>query len=179
MSETEYAIGRTCGVTFAGIKPASLVSVRKRGKATLARIRRSFSRKGVSFEIMRECGDRVLVCVYHAKRLEQLLLSREIRAFLAERGYAYATAREAVALLKERMAGEAFPHEVGVFLGYPLCDVRGFIADPRGGRPCGCWKTYGDGGDAVKTAERWRRCSECICRMMDSGKSLAQIFGVG
>mgnify|MGYP000807642055 CR=1 FL=1 len=92
MSETEYAIGRTCGVTFAGIKPASLVSVRKRGKATLARIRRSFSRKGVSFEIMRECGDRVLGCVYHAKRLEQLLLSREIRAFLAERGYAYATA---------------------------------------------------------------------------------------
>lgn len=179
MSETEYAIGRTCGVTFAGIKPASLVAVRKRGKATLARLGRSFCRKGFSFTVLREQGERVLVCVYHAARLEQLLLSAEVRAFLGEQGYRYATAGEAVETLKQRMAEGGFPHEVGVFLGYPLRDVRGFIADPYGGTPCGAWKAYGDEEGAQRTSERWRRCSQSICRMMDSGKSLTQIFGVG
>ena len=178
MSETEYAIGRTCGVTFAGIKPASLVSVRKRGRAALARIGRCFRCKGFSFEVMRDQGDRILVCVYHAVRLERLLLSHEVRAFLSERGYRYENAHEAVAVLKSRMSEDVFPHEVGVFLGYPLHDVRGFIADPQGGRPCGAWKVYGNEEEATRTSERWRRCSACICRLMKNGKSLTQIFNV-
>ena len=44
------------------------------------------------------------------------------------------------------MAAEAadFPHEIGVFLGYPLEDVVGFIRH-RGKcfTCCGCWKSYG------------------------------------
>lgn len=178
MSETEFAIGRACGVTFAGIKPASLVSVRKRGRAALARIGRCFRRKGFSFEVMRDQGERILVCVYHAARLERLLLSYEIRAFLSERGYRYENVHEAVSALKARMSEDAFPHEVGVFLGYPLHDVRGFIADPQGGRLCGAWKAYGNEEEAAKTSERWRRCSACICRLMENGKSLTQIFNV-
>ena len=76
------------------------------------------------------------------------------------------------------MAGE-FPHEIGVFLGYPLDDVRGFIENPHGGKVCGTWKVYGDEAQAEKAFERFKRCSACICRHMDSGKSLAQIFNVG
>lgn len=179
MSETEFAIGRTCAVTFAGIKPASLVAVHRGGRATLVRLERCFRRRGFSFVRMREAGERVLVCVYHAMRLERLLFSEDVRAFLCERGYRYATAHEAVGVLKARMQGEDFPHEVGVFLGYPLSDVRGFISDPRGGCACGAWKAYADVEGARRTSERWRRCSERICTMMENGKSLTQIFGVG
>ena len=38
-----------------------------------------------------------------------------------------------------------FPHEIGIFLGYPLADVAGFIRNK--GRNCKCigtWKVYGD-----------------------------------
>ena len=36
-----------------------------------------------------------------------------------------------------------FPHEIGVFLGYPLEDVKGFI-DNKGKNceSCGVWKVY-------------------------------------
>ncbi len=178
MSETEYALGRTCGMTFAGIKPASLVSVKKQGRATLSGIVRRFARKGFSYAVLHEGEERTLVCVYHTAQLGRLLFSREIRAFLEGLGYRYESVGEAIACLKARM-GEHFPHEVGVFLGYPLHDVKGFIADPRGGTPCGAWKAYGDEENAVRTSARWRRCSDAVCRMMDSGKSLTQIFGVG
>ncbi len=40
---------------------------------------------------------------------------------------------------------EDFPHEIGVFLGYPLADVIGFIQN-RGKNftACGYWKVYTD-----------------------------------
>ena len=44
-----------------------------------------------------------------------------------------------------RMAqSEGFPHEVGLFLGYPPEDVRGFMeCRAKGFRCVGCWKVYG------------------------------------
>ena len=179
MSEAEYSIGRHCGVTFAGIKPASLVSLHRGDGAIVARLARCFRRRGFAFEAMPTQGGRLNMYVYHAERLRGVLFEGETRAFLAALGYRYGTVREAVAELKARMAAGRFPHEVGVFLGYPLADVRGFMHDPHGGVLCGCWKVYADAAAAERTFERYRRCSACICRMMDNGKSLAQIFRVG
>lgn len=80
--------------------------------------------------------------------------------------------------MKCRMKGE-FPHEIGVFLGYPLGDVCGFLRDPDGCILCGAWKVYENVGEAARTFERFRRCSACICRHMDRGRTLSQIFNVG
>ena len=90
----------------------------------------------------------------------------------------YACAEEALRQLKERMNGE-FPHEIGVFLGYPLGDVCGFLRDPDGCILCGAWKVYENVDEAARTFERFRRCSACICRHMDNGRSLTQIFNAG
>ena len=177
LSETEFAIGRACGVTFAGIKPASLVSVRKRGRAALARIGRCFRRKGFSFVCLRTEKERQVLYIYNEEELRRLLFSAEVRAFLGGYGYHYETAAEAVTQLRDRMEGE-FPHEIGVFLGYPLCDVRGFIADPCGCLYCGAWKVYRDVAGARRTFERYKRCSACICRHMQNGRSLAEIFRI-
>lgn len=177
MSETEYSLGKNCCMTFAGIKPASLITIRKGDRNDLERLARCFYRRGFRFEIMRENKERLVVYVYHEQRLESLLFSEEIYGFLYSLGYRYRDAGEAVAQLGMRMQGDSFPHEVGVFLGYPLNDVKGFIADPHGGRP-GYWKVYGDEEQALKIFSRYRKCSDCICRMMDGGKSLTAIFGV-
>lgn len=178
LSEAEYSIGRHCGVTFAGLKPASLVNLRRGDRHTVARLARCFRRRGFSFVILRETDERQTLYIYHAEKLGRVLFSDAVKEFLHARGYRYSSVSEAIANLKERMAGE-FPHEIGVFLGYPLDDVRGFIENPRGGKFSGAWKVYGDEVRAEKAFERFRRCSACICRHMDSGKSLAQIFNVG
>ena len=178
MSGTEYAIGRHCGVTFAGLKIASLVSLPKQEEGVIAMLSRKFSRRGFAFRLLREDAERLLVYVCHRERLEKHLALPEIRAFLARFGYEYAAAEEALAQLETRMGGE-FPHEIGVFLGYPLCDVCGFLRDPDGCVLCGAWKVYENAEEARRTFERLRRCSACICRHMRNGKSLTQIFNVG
>ena len=122
MSATEYAIGRHCGVTFAGLKIASLVSLRKGEEDVIQTLSRRFAGKGFAFILLREDEERLLVYICHRARLTKYLFSPDVMAFLARFGYEYACAEEALRQLKERMNGE-FPHEIGVFLGYPLCDV--------------------------------------------------------
>ena len=177
MSATEYAIGRHCGVTFAGLKIASLVSLRKGEEDAIQTLSCRFAGKGFAFMLLREDEERLLVYICHRARLEAYLFLPEVRAFLKKFGYTYSSAEEALEQLKGRMKGE-FPHEIGVFLGYPLADVRGFLRDPNGCVLCGCWKVYENADEAARTFERYRRCSECICRHMENGRSLTQIFNV-
>lgn len=160
MSATEYAIGRHCGVTFAGLKIASLVSLRKGEEDVIQTLSRRFAGKGFAFILLREDEERLLVYICHRARLTKYLFSPDVRAFLARFGYEYGSAEEALEQLKCRMKGE-FPHEIGVFLGYRA------------------WKVYENVGEAARTFERFRRCSACICRHMDRGRSLTQIFNIG
>lgn len=177
MSATEYAIGRHCGVTFAGLKIASLVSLRKGEENVIMMLSRRFAGKGFLFRLLREDEERLLVYICHKARLEAYLFLPEVRAFLKKFGYTYSSVEEALEQLKGRMCGE-FPHEIGVFLGYPLCDVCGFLRDPDGCILCGCWKVYENAEEAARMFERFRRCSACICRHMEQGRTLSQIFNV-
>lgn len=65
MSATEYAIGRHCGVTFAGLKIASLVSLRKGEEEVIQTLSRRFAGKGFAFILLREDEERLLVYVCH------------------------------------------------------------------------------------------------------------------
>ena len=179
MSATEYAIGRHCGVTFAGLKIASLVSLRKGEEHVIQTLSRRFAGKGFAFILLREDEERLFVYVCHRARLTKYLFSSDVRAFLARFGYEYGSAEEALEQLKYRMHGE-FPHEIGIFLGYPLEDVKGFIADPTARtKLSGYWKVYADVDNKQKLFERFKRCTACICRKMQAGQSLTQIFQVG
>ena len=57
-----------------------------------------------------------------------------------------------------------FPHEIGIFLGYPLEDVVGFIENQGKNYTCsGYWKTYGDPQEATRRFDSYRECTE-VCR---------------
>ena len=89
--------------------------------------------------------------ICHKARLENYLMLPKIRAFLARFGYSYASIEEALQQLKDRMNGE-LSHEIGVFLGYPLCDVRLFA---RSVRLCFCAAR----GRCMKMPTKRRACS--------------------
>ena len=45
MSETEYSLGRNCGMTFAGIKAASMVSIRSAEYDVFEKVTSCFEKK--------------------------------------------------------------------------------------------------------------------------------------
>lgn len=76
--------------------------------------------------------------------------------------------------LRRRLAeGGEFPHEIGLFLGYPPEDVDGFIKNKACGFKCvGCWKVYGDREKAEKTFSRFRKCTEVYYDQWSKGKTI-------
>lgn len=97
------------------------------------------------------------------------------------RKYGYAdpsNLRRALAHLRRNFSPPGgFPHEIGVFLGYPLEDVRGFIAGGgEGCKLCGYWKVYGDVERARQSFARYDRCRAALCARIDQGKRLPDIF---
>ncbi len=84
--------------------------------------------------------------VCRKQRLQERLDDQEVQNFLGKYGYVQKDADYALQRLKERLAkAEGFPHEIGVFLDYPLEDVVGFIENGGRNYKCsGCWKVYCD-----------------------------------
>ena len=72
---------------------------------------------------------------------------------------------------------EVFPHEVGLFLGYPPEDVLGFMKSSREGVKCvGCWKVYGDEARARAAFWRFQRCREVFEENVQRGRKLEALI---
>ena len=84
---------------------------------------------------------------------------------------------DALGHLKRRLLEkENFPHEIGLFLGYPLRDVIGFIRNEGKNCKCAdCWKVYGDEREAKKIFEAFRKCREVYLRLWKEGRSVSNL----
>lgn len=91
-----------------------------------------------------DCGVQVLF--YDKVQLAAVLADESIRAFIDSYGYSDCrTVLEFLSVLRARYLNPGFPHEIGVFLGYPLKDVLGFVEKgPQAAVACGRWKVYGE-----------------------------------
>lgn len=116
--------------------------------------------------------------VYNKRLLEKTLANKSAAGMLGKNGYPRPlTLAGALRELEKRFGknGE-FPHEIGVFLGYPVYDVYQFVK--QGGKnyaASGYWKVYRDKECALKTFEMISKCKERFCRRLDEGYSITQL----
>ena len=69
-----------------------------------------------------------------------------------------------------------FPHEIGIFLGYPLKDVNCFISYRGGGyRMCGEWKVYHDVVNAQRSFLCYKACREFCQTQLMLGKTFSSL----
>lgn len=172
-----------CAPTLAGLKPASLFRFQQEGSGFIRQFlvcRQVLEGRGLVLTLLKGCRRRGawLVYLYRVGALEALLGRPEHQAFLRELGYAQGEGlRGCLRQLAARVCLEReFPHEIGVFLGYPLEDVKGFIRHKgRHFTLCGCWKCYGDPAAAARQFRRFSRCTDHYCRRFAAGATLAQL----
>ena len=178
----EKLIAYYCGPSLAGIKPSNIASVSKEKyndiHKNIKKLNEALNKKDIYIKPLCECKKRVLVMVYRKKVLEKHLKNEQIRNFLSNYGYDnFNSVEEYLNFLKSRLSFKSFPHEIGVFLGYPLHDVYGYIKNPSG--KCllvGEWKVYGDVENARKLFCRLDNCRRGIIKRMKKGDSLERIF---
>lgn len=133
--------------------------------------------KGVRLTVLRKKDGRYLLYLYREQELADSLNDPEIRAFLGQYGYGDFTPASALARLRLRLReSDDFPHEIGVFLGYPLADIQGFICNEgRNCLCCGVWKVYSDRDGAERTFARYRKCTEAYIRLFAEGCPLSRL----
>lgn len=174
-----------CAPTLAGIKPASLVSCQRSRFPQLPRLLevygQAFCQKDSYFKILCTCPGRYLLLVYRRTMLERCLAQPEVMKLLEQFGYRREEPLEAkLERLGRRAAGQGgFPHEIGLFLGYPAEDVEGFIRyGGEGCKLCGCWKVYGDVEHASRQFARISGVCRACVRRVERGETLFEVFHV-
>ncbi|HBW38800.1 MAG TPA: hypothetical protein DEF89_27550 [Desulfosporosinus sp.] len=115
--------------SFAGTTP---ISEGERKNLALEELKIYFSRdKNIKLREIKKQNGRVQVLFYHFTSLENALCSKTKLRFLRGLGYPEQFSVEGyVDFLVTRLNGKDFPHEIGLFLGYPFKDVLGYIGHP-------------------------------------------------
>ena len=170
-----------CSPTLAGLKTGNMfpVSIEPGQNICdeLRRLNRLLREKGIRVVILRKTDKKALLYLYRPDFLERDLGSPKARRILEEKGYCCRSAGNCIVQLIRHMAQDnEFPHEIGLFLGYPPEDVQCFMQDSRLGVKCtGCWKAYGNEKEAQKTFAKFRKCTDVYRRELSRGRSLLQL----
>ena len=178
----ENIIGYHCAPALAGIKPSNIVPCYKNSgydiKKEIARLNSELNCKDIYFEAVCECEKRILLMVYRKKVLKKILDNSEVKSFLKSLGYPEAPDTDTyIKFLKERLTNTEFPHEICVFLGYPMHDVYGFMYHKdEGCLFCGEWKVYKNVDEAKKLFNRFAACRKAVLKRILRGHTLAQVF---
>ncbi len=171
---------RCCAPTMASLKTGNMFSCPFFSKeemiAELRRLNQILGPKGLRVLPLRWNEDRALVYLYRPKMLEKDLQSNLAAQLLAECGYTCGNPNSCIARLITRLRSERdFPHEVGLFLGYPPEDVDGFMHRKHACKLSGIWKVYGDAESAAQQFARCKRCTEVYLQRYRQGYSLEKL----
>lgn len=170
-----------CSATLASIKMANLFNIGfddvKDLEEQISYWNRSMHKKGIQLFVLRVTNGKALVYVYRKKSLENCLKNPSIQDFLRKYGYENSEVEAVLNHLKARMMhNDVFPHEIGVFLDYPLKDVEGFINNKgKNFKISGIWKVYANEAETEKLFRQYKRCREIYIRLWKQGKSVMQL----
>ncbi len=170
-----------CSPTLSSLKSANLFTVHQMDldelTAQIAYWNEVLNEKGITIIMMKQKPGWALLYVCRKYHLQKRMQAPEVAAFLSEYGYQQMNVDDALERLKERLnMGDEFPHEIGIFLDYPVEDVKGFIRNAGRNYKCrGCWKVYCNECEAVKLFAKYDKCREVYRQRWSSGFSIRKL----
>ena len=177
----ECNIVKNCAATLAGLGTAGIFNADCPDPLCLENRLRELnlrlSPKGVKAEVLFSRKKTALIYVYRPSRLARCLEEPEAREILFRYGYVDAGMSDSLEHLRERFReSRGFPHEIGIFLGYPAFDVRQFIENNgRNYLFCGTWKVYSQEEKARCFFARVRKCTEIYRKALENGMSIDRL----
>ena len=176
----EETVIRMAAPTLAGIKTGSLFPYYYQSREELGnemgRLNRLLIPRGLRLVLLRLTERSALLYLFRPAELEKDLRDCTACELLRGAGYPCAGCGACLChLLKRFQSGAEFPHEIGLFLSYPPEDVKGFLTDRDNYKAVCLWKVYGDEEKAARLCARYKKCTECYCRLWQKGRRLEQL----
>lgn len=172
-----------CAPCLAGIKPSNLFALPAGNVFWCHFYNQKLNKEDLFFFPLCSCAKSVQIFVFRKKQLELYLSQNDVMTCLSKYGYKQdAALTEKLEQLKKKMEASKqqsiceFPHEIGLFLGYPVHDVLGFIK--QNNKPClfsGYWKVYEKPEFAKKKFLLYNKCKKQYAQYIQYGKNICQI----
>jgi hypothetical protein len=196
----EYLLANLCMPTLLKSKASSLLHLNKEKIKRMEYFLELIDRKIKRFEshsyLLYENQSMVILLIYNEELLREVLNNKENEPFLRTFGYEVSVwdIDSVLKRIKERyrqyrndpiqitfeICGSrraAFPHEIGIILGYPRQDVEDFIRyQGKNYVLCGYWKVYHERENALLIFENYRKMRNYALTMLMEGKTLQDIF---
>ena len=179
---SDEMIVRHCSPTLAGLKTGNLFNCPCSDKKELILAVRSLNKrlapKGIRVIPIQVCEQRVLIYLYRPDKLENDLAVEEAGEILRACGYSTGDCDKCVVRLSRRLQESGdFPHEIGLFLGYPPEDVKGFME--KGANECKCtgmWKVYGNVEEAQRLFKQYKKCVDIYLTLFSEGREVKRLI---
>jgi len=174
-----------CSEVLAGVKPANLLSLVNRTRPcgrNLYQLWQAHHEEliiripDLTFIALQTKPQALLLLCYNHRVLDRHLSHAGIRILLQKAGYDVCGTCEAlIGELQHRIINNTtFPHEIGLFIGYPAKDVAAFMGMVKLKFTCqGPWKIYGNPVHSLALADQYRCCRNRMSAVLASGSSRA------
>lgn len=182
MEQLDQLLAWHSAPTLLGFKPSSLIRLSGEGLPRLIEAAGAYGCRlegsGIRMDILCRCSHSALLLVYSPALLGPLLRRPTQRRMLKQAGYPVDCGLGAMLRhMQHRIAtSPSFPHEVGLFLGYPPGDVAAFQRQGgKGCKLCGYWKVYSGVPKARRLFRLYDRCRDYLCRGVAEGASIPEL----
>ncbi len=178
---SEELIISQCSPTLAGIKTGNMFLTEFHSKEQLTKDIRDMNhrlcKKGVRMIPIHFQANKVLIYLYRPSSLKRDLENTEAFQILKDMGYSCTTPEQYLGkLIANYDSCNEIPHEIGLFLGYPPEDVRGFIENrAQNYKMVGTWKVYGNATKAKQTFEKYKKCSKAYYQNWSKGQTIERL----
>ena len=179
---SEDRIVANCSPTMAGLKTGNLFSCPMREVQNITLSLRDLNSRlvprGARILPVKMQKSGILMYMYRPAKLSRDLSDELAVKILTDRGYPVQNSDRCVKeLIKRLNTCEDFPHEIGLFLGYPPEDVQGFIENKAKRAKCvGTWKVYGDVEKAKRRFAAYQKCTRVYCEALKKHNSFDRLI---
>lgn len=181
LKSIETQIALQCAPLISGLKVSNLLIISAEDEALVRVILR---RSGISSFRLLRTGEKVTFLLFRKNPLEAYLKQQEVEAMLAEAGYAELSLGNILSTFQKRYAhymsaGGRFPHEMGLLLGYPAEDVKGFVENEgKNFLYSGYWKVYADVEEKRRLFQKFENAKETVIQLLSYGVGIQDILDI-
>lgn len=174
-----------CAPFLKGIKDSALLVVKPEEAKVLGKL---LCRMNARCKTMVRNDKKVILLLYRQECMKKCLMRTEVQEFLKQFGYGQLETfseqelvNQVLEHLKHRFiqaygCRHEFPHEIGIFLDYPMEDVIGFIENSgQNYLMSGYWKVYSNQEQAQRVFQSYDEARESAIYEILEGKKFYEI----
>lgn len=179
LEDIEMQMALQCAPVITGLKIANLLIVQNDSFPVAEQL---IAETVLSCYLVSVTKQRTAVLIYDANRLQEYLSREAVKDSMKQFGYTDMDLSLVLPKFRERYqrymhTAESFPHEMGLLLGYPVEDVKGFI-DNRGENALltGYWKVYRNPVHKKELFHQFECARDHLIQMVHRGVSMADLI---